>query len=101
VYRILRALAAMAFMSFTLITPLIVAISVYKEPPNGWFSYTVVLYWAVVFLFASVSAAINNFGVPYTDYSYAIKLDSLQKIDPAAHERIMAEIVRTKKRVDL
>jgi len=35
---ILRFLSAMAFASFTSVTPLIVAISVYREPPNGWFS---------------------------------------------------------------
>jgi hypothetical protein len=100
IHGVLRLLSALAFASFTLVTPLIVAISVYRVPSNGWFSYTAVLYWTVVMLFAITSSAINVFGIPYTDYSYAMKLDALQRSDPNSHRRIMADIVRTGKRVD-
>ena len=52
-------------------------------------------------LFAIASSAINIFGVPYTDFSYAMKLDALMKSDPRRHKLVIAEIVRTKKLVDL
>jgi hypothetical protein len=95
IYGTLRFLSAIGFASFTMLTPLIVAISVYRDPPNGWFSLTVVAYWTVVALFAVASAAINVFGVPYTDYSYVMKLAELQKSDAASHRRVLAEIKRT------
>jgi len=96
----LRFLSAIAFASFTLVTPLIVAISVYRDSPNAWFSYAAVIYWTVVALFALTSAAINVFGVPYTDSSYAMKLDALMKSDANSHKRVMAEIIRTGKIVE-
>jgi hypothetical protein len=96
----LRLLSAIGFASFTMLTPLIVAIGVYRDPPNGWFSLAVVAYWTVVALFAIASAAINVFGVPYTDYSYVMKLAELQKTDAASHRRVLAEIKRTGQLVD-
>lgn len=88
-------------MLFTTITPIFVAISTLRAPSNGWLSYAAVIYWATVFLFATASATINIFGVPYTDSSYVMKLDALMKSDPSAHGRVMAEIKRTGKLVDL
>jgi hypothetical protein len=100
IHAILRFLSAIAFASFTLVTPLIVALSVYKDPPNGWFSFASVIYWVIVALFAVASAAINVFGVPYTDYSYAMKLDTLMKSDSISYKKVMAEITRTGRRVE-
>ncbi len=100
IHRALRFLSAIAFASFTLVTPLIVTISVYRDPPNAWFSYAAIIYWTVVALFALASAAINVFGVPYTDLSYAMKLDALMRSDANSHKRVMAEIIRTGKIVE-
>ena len=100
IHGMLRFLSAMGFVSFTMLTPLVVAISVYRDPPNGWFSFAAVIYWTVVALFAIASAAINVFGVPYTDYSYVMKLDALQKSDAGSHKRVLAEIKRTGRLVD-
>jgi hypothetical protein len=101
IHGLLRLVSVLGIMSFTTLTPVVVAISLFHDPSNGWFSYAAICFWVVVMLFAMASAAINIFGVPYTDFSYAMKLDALMKSDPRRHKIVMAEITRTNKLVDL
>ncbi|MBB5053058.1 hypothetical protein HNQ36_003049 [Afipia massiliensis] len=99
-YKIFRFVAALGFMSFTLLIPLVTAISVFKDPSHGWVSYCAAGYWVAVMTFSTISMIIHVVGIPYTDYSYTMKLHDLQNTDPSRHKKVMEEIVRTNRLIE-
>lgn len=98
---ILRALSALGFAAFTMIVPLIAAVTIALNPNFGWLSYCVVGYWTTVALFSTASALVNFFPLPYTDFSYVMKLEELHKKNPGQHKRVIEEMVRTGKLPEL
>jgi hypothetical protein len=92
-----KIISALGFLIFTLFVPITAAILTWRHPNFGWITYTIVGYWWATGIFSVASSLVNVFPLPYADYSYAMKLDKLQKQDPERHKQVHAEIARTGK----
>lgn len=101
VHNIFRLLSVLGIVIFTMLVPLFAAISIALSPNFGWLSYCVVGYWAAVAIFSLASALLNQFPLPYTDFSYVMKLADLQNKDPVHHQKLLKEIVATGKLPDI
>jgi hypothetical protein len=96
-FTICRVVTAVGFAALAMLIPSVAAIYTVLNPNYGWLTYVSAGYWAVAAVFSVFSALINVFGIPFTDFSYVMRLAELQKRDPEAHRRMFDEMERAGK----